>query len=374
MTPPPALYTGSAVAKVTRRCCISGFQMGLNGCHLVPKDQGVWWANNEMRLYASSTAGELGDEANHALLRADINTLLDNHHFSIVPKPSPSDLGSSYAFATHVLKDDDESREFRDLYHNIALSQAGVDKIRPEFLFVRFAWAIFSHLQTFIGSPTRRYLAVTLRNETGPGSCTTQTKLMDGQEVHDFLTSRGLTRSGSRKRSWSQITQDEADAESGDVYQGRWEQRSRHFSGANPSSDDLDPEMRGIQDNMRWLDEFGQFPRARDFQQEQIEPNSQWYDRGFGQLSELPAQGLPQADVWDDYDECDYIDLQRSRGVERGHPSRHVFGRPDVGFSAPDSERTLNLFASHGSNRSSALLDPLAHDDDELQHQQLHHW
>ncbi|KAH8742699.1 hypothetical protein F5883DRAFT_651287 [Diaporthe sp. PMI_573] len=191
---------------------------------------------------------------------------------------------------------------------------------------------------------------------------------MDGREVQDFLTSRGLTRSGSRKRSSSQITQDE-DAETEDVYQERWERRSRHFSGVNTSSDDLDPEMRRIQDNTRWYDEFGQFSRARDFRQEQIEGNSQWYDREFGQLSELPAPGVPQADVWDDYDECDDIDRERRRGVERSRPSRHVSGSPDVG-SSPDSERIPNLsrsFTSHGSNRSSALLDPLAHDDDELQ-------
>ncbi|KAH8746619.1 hypothetical protein F5883DRAFT_510197, partial [Diaporthe sp. PMI_573] len=318
MNPPSALYTSSAAAKVTRRCCITGFQMGLNGCHLVPKNQGVWWANNVMRLFASSTVGELGDEANQVLLRADVHMLLDNHHFTIVPKPSPSGLSSSHAFATHVLKDDDESREFRNLYHNIALAQTAVDRIRPEFLFVRFAWAIFSHLQTFISSPARRHLAVTLRNETGPGSCITNTKMMNGREVNDFLTSRGLTRSGSRKRSSSQVTQDEWDVGTEDIYQERWERRSRQFSDANTSFDYLDPETSRIRDNTQWYDEVGQFSRARDFRQEQIERNSRWYERNFEQHSEITATEVPEAD---DYNECDDIDLERGRDSSLSYAS-----------------------------------------------------
>jgi hypothetical protein len=368
MNPPSALYTGSAAAKVTRRCCITGFQMGLNGCHLVPKNQGVWWANNEMRLFASSTVGELGDEANQVLLRADVHVLLDNHHFTIVPKPSPSGLSSSHAFATHVLKDDDESREFRDLYHNISLAQTAVDRIRPEFLFVRFAWAIFSHLQTFISSPARRHLAVTLRNETGPGSCITNTKMMNGREVNDFLTSRGLTRSGSRKRSSSQVTQDEWDVGTEDIYQERWERRSRQFSDANTSFDYLDPETSRIRDNTQWYDEVGQFSRARDFRQEQIERNSRWYERNFEQHSEITATEVPEAD---DYNECDDIDLERGRDVERDRSLIQASGSPDVGSSPPDKAYMPKLsrsFTSHGSNRSSTLLELVAHNEDELYH------
>lgn len=359
MEPQSASDSGSA-SKVFRRCCVTGYQMGLNGCHLVPKNQGVWWANNGMRLYASSTAGELADEANLALLRADIHTLLDNHHFAIVPKPSPSGLRDSYAFATHVLRDNNESREFRDLYHNVAVAQEGIDKIRPEFLFVRFAWAIFSHLQTFISSPARRHVLVTLRNETGPGSCVTELKLMDGREVSDFLTNRGLTRSGSRKRSSSQMTRDEWDKGAEDVYQERWERHSRQFRGLDTSLPDLDPDMSRIQDNTRWYDEVGQFSGARDLRQEQIQRNSHWYEQELEHIPNHAAAEVPG------YDECDDTHLESGREVERGRPLRQAHGSHDADASPPDSDHIPTLsrsFTSHGSNRSSALLDPLTHED-----------
>ncbi|KAK7731575.1 hypothetical protein SLS53_008739 [Cytospora paraplurivora] len=308
----PSLQGPPVAADMSRRCCVTGYKMGLNDCHLVPKNQAVWWANNEMRRYTNSIAGELGDVANLALLRADIHNLLDNHHFGIVPKPSSSSSssstndqdsdGNSFAFAVHVLKDDATSRELCALYQNVAIAQAGVDRARPEFLLARFAWAIFSHLQTFLYSPVRRHLAVIIRDENQPSI--TQIKLMDGREVTGVLASRGLTRSGSRKRSSSQITQDEGNLESEDLYQERWERRSRQFSSGTTSWEDMDPEMRQIQENTRWYDEVGQLSSARDFELEQIEQNDRWYAREIEhQHADAEDKDRWDADA-DDFDEA----------------------------------------------------------------------
>lgn len=350
-SPSPPHTSPRPPSKTTRRCYITGYQMGINECHLVPKNQDVWWANNGMRHYTREVTGLLKDEANLALLRADIHSLLDHHQIAIVPKPSspssPLSQGShasAYAFAAHVLKDDDESREFCDLqYHNVAISQAGVDRLRPEFLFVRFAWAIFSHLQTFLSSPIRRYLTVTVRDETEPGSCATECKWMNSDELTKFMAVRGVSRSGSRtrKRSSSQMTQDEEDVKTSDAYQERWDRRSRSLDSADTSADDLDPDIRQISENTRWYEEVGQFSRVCDSRQAQVEENTRWYEEvcQCSQLSE--AEQRHEADSWDD-----------DSDLERGRPRR----KPGLGSPPLESEGMPNLsrsFTSYGSNRSS---------------------
>ncbi|KUI57031.1 hypothetical protein VP1G_04377 [Cytospora mali] len=245
-----------------------------------------------MRRYTKDMAGLPKDEANLALLRADIHRLLDGHQFAIVPKPSSpsasssslvqSSERSSFAFAAHVLQTDNEAREFGDLYHNVAISQSGHDRLSPEYLFARFAWAIFSHLQTFLNSSTRRYIAVAVRDENDVDSFNIELKQMNGEELTKYLSNRGVTRSGSktRKRSSYQMTWDGEDLEVDDAYQERWERRSRSFDrssvSSDASSDDLDPRMRQIRDNTRWYEEVGQFSQAHEQRQEQIDRNTQW--------------------------------------------------------------------------------------------------
>lgn len=350
----------------SRRCWITGYHMGINECHMVPKNQDVWWAANSMRQYTMNTDGVSRDAANIALLRADIHQVLDGHKFAIVPKPSLSPSSgssgsSSFAFAAHVLESDYEAREFCSLYHNVAIAQAGIDRLSPEFLFARFAWAIFAHLQTFLNSSiTRRCLAVMVRNDTDRY---TELKRMDGQEWAKYLAVRGVTRSGSktRKRSSSQITQEGNDRrDTDDAYQERWERRSRSLESADPSSgggcldDDLDPEMRQVRMNTRWYDEVGQFSRG-DLEQEQLDRNTRWYDK-------VGRAGLSDGEEQSEADEADHdSDLECEHGPSRGR-------RRHLGYSPPGSDGMPHLsrsFTTHGSNRSGSPLADLLGNEDE---------
>lgn len=351
---PSALSIDQTSSKTSRTCYITGYQMGVNECHLVPNNQDAWWANNGMRLYTKSVTGHIADEANLAILRADIHSLLDNHQIGIVPKPSPSpsppsslippvlDHGpgrSSYAFAAHVLKDDDESREFCDLYHNIAIPQIGVERLRPEFLFTRFAWAMLSHLQTFLSSPTRRHVALTARNDTEPGSCETDLRWMNGKELTSHLATQGFTRSGSRtrKRSSSQMTHDEGESNV-DAYIERWAGRCRSIDSTDAPSDILDPETKHIRDNTLWYDTVGRFSRARDLDQERIKENTRRYEE--------QRQRFLVDDIADTSDS--------------GSEMEHDHQQPMQLASSPGSEDMPNLsrsFNTSGSNRSSTLLD-----------------
>lgn len=294
----------------SNQCWITGYHMGVNECHVVPKNQDVWWADNNMRQYTVDTDGVSRDTANIALLRADIHQMLDGHKFAIVPKPSflpssGSSQSSSFAFAAHVLKSDYEAREFCLLYHNVAIPQDAIDRLSPEFLFARFAWDIFAQLQTFLNSSTtRRCLEVMVQNNTD--RCT-ELKQMNGQGWTRYLAIRGVTRSGSktRKRSSSQITQEGNDRrDTDDAYQERWEQRSRSLENADPSSgvgssdDDLDPEMRQVRMNTRWYDEVGQFSRG-NLEQERLDRNTRWYD-------EVGRAGLSDGEEQSQADEAEH--------------------------------------------------------------------
>lgn len=377
LAPPSASsYTGS-----TCRCWITGYQMGINECHVVPNNQELWWFNNRMRRYTKA-AGVSRDEANIALLRADVHAALDGHKFAIIPKPlapsaspNPPQQDSSrsggnsdetpFAYATHILETDDEAREFCDLYQNVALAQEGVNKLSPEFLFARFAWAIFAHLQTFLNSPTRRHLAVIVRDEADISF--TALKLMNGSELTKFLTARGVTRSGSkaRKRSSSQMTEDMEDADStDDAYKERRQRRRYSLGSANNLDElsvDLDPETCRINANTKWYQEVGRFSRG-DLEQERIDRNTLWYDE-VGQYSRgnLEQERIDRITRW--YDEArrcfaDDSDLAYGYDPARGRPRRR--GQEEFGSSPPGSDGIPNLsrsFTTHGSNRSSILAD-----------------
>lgn len=325
--------------------------MGINECHVVPKNQDAWWAANRMRQYTMTTDGGSRDATNIASFRADIHQVLDSQKFAIVPKPSSPSPGSSesasFAFAAHVLESDYEAREFCALYQNVAIAQAGVARLSPEFLFARFAWAVFAHLQTFLDSSiTRRYLAVLVWDGTDRY---TEFKQMGGEEWTRYLAARGQPRSGSRtrKRSSSQMTQEAADAsETDDAYQERWATRSRSLDSAD-SEEGLDPEMRQIRWNTRWYEEVGRFSQG-DLEQEQLDRNTRWYE----EVGRFARARLFDGEEPNDTDISDY-DSDSGRGRQPRRRSDHLGSSPPSLQGMPQFSRS---FTAHGSNGSSSPL------------------
>ena len=378
--PPMPLPSASTSPRPTpsapsRRCYITGYLMGINDCHLVPRSQENWWAKNGMRRYTKAVPGLISDKANLALFRADIHALFDNHYFAIVPKPlDQSPTPSSYAFAAHVLKDDETAREFCDLhYHNVGIPQSAVDTLSPEFLFARFAWAIFWHLQAFFETPTRRHIALTTRNEAGQNE--TDLRWLNGKELTSYLATWAVTRSGSRsrKRSSSQMTQNDEDF---DVYQERWARRRDGMDSSDSSDtslDNLDAETRRIRENTRWYHKVGQYCGARDPEEERIKESTRWYEE--------VGQYCGSRDREDDYvkettrwyeENCEpscssstgdqYQQEPSNRDAEDG---RFRIEQPTQ-LTSPGLEGVPPLsrsFTTSGSNRSSAFLDASVNED-----------
>ncbi|CAN8104850.1 unnamed protein product [Discula destructiva] len=367
----------SSASRTFDRCAITGYLMGTNDCHIVPNNQDIWWASNRMRQYTRHVIGLPKDEANLMKLRADVHMLFDSHRFTLVPKPSfPSSLPSlptqssptqspSFAFAVHVLHNDDEALEFCDLYHNVAISQSSADRSRPQFLFARFAWALFSHLQTFLKSPASRYLKVIIPDETGNNN--TELKKMNGDELDRHLAHRGVTRSGSKTRKRSRTIHDGSEADADDAYQERWERRSRSLGsddsddsvgGAWDTSMAIGPRQEQIDWNTRWYNENiapkllyaeevrGQdawdTPMAISSRQEQIAWNTRWYKENIASKLSDAEDGRSDTDTFD-----------QSDGEECGR-GRQQHDHVELGSSPPVLSRS---FTTHGSNRSSIFAD-----------------
>lgn len=286
-----------------------------------------------MAEYASRFPGTVDDEANIAILRADLHLLFGQRRFTVVPKPSAalssSGPPSSYALAIHVLNDDEETGEFPGLYQNISLQTKHVDKLSREFLFAQFAWALFPLLWSFLETPVPRRLAVIIKqdeNRDRPNRISSylshpQFQWMNNAQFTQHLHMRGESRNGSRKRRPSQMTRDaEADVE--DVaYEERWERRSDSLSADNDAGY-LDHAQEQLDEATRWYEYHGRYAAV------DLTPDD-WKYEG---------------------------DANRGRSRYRDHRSNHAHDAN--ADSNADLEGVPNLLWSpiSGSNRSSVRL------------------
>ncbi|GME32278.1 hypothetical protein MMC29_000718 [Neofusicoccum parvum] len=127
----------TALALRDGSCRMSGCEETCRVAHLVPRQEEAWF------------------DANAMLLRADLHLTFDQMQFVFVPKPLPP--GEPWCpFVVHLL--DPLARELCRLYHNVPL-QAPLG-VTPEYLFARFAWAVFPFLEDFLRHPVARKLLV----------------------------------------------------------------------------------------------------------------------------------------------------------------------------------------------------------------------
>ncbi|KAL8346110.1 hypothetical protein RB598_000149 [Gaeumannomyces tritici] len=212
----------AAVKERDVTCRLSGYIDGTEAAHLVPAGEKNWFSANDMLRYCPPSASAINDEKNILLLRKDIHYLFDAKRFVFVPKrpaaPNPitlpttsfpveahahihptPDLDAQTKLAAYVLLPE-VFPELVGLYHN-RLPQP-LCGIGVEFLFARFAWALFSdtHMPIF-GSDFK--IAVLLFDKTTGAFETRHMRGVD-TKAHTRLFDRPQSKSASpRKRSLS---------------------------------------------------------------------------------------------------------------------------------------------------------------------------
>ncbi|KAI1114914.1 hypothetical protein F5Y14DRAFT_412418 [Nemania sp. NC0429] len=239
--------------QVANRCFVTDTNIGLEKCHLVPQAQLKWFMRNGMWRYARrSSAQRIHDPANILLMLGHLRWAFDRPLFVILPKPStvtstgpsasaaplalaapstsptPSTSTASltsenkaqtYAFVTHVISGDPEARDLAALYHNRAIQSKYFNTLeRREFLFARFAWALFPYLRDFVQNTSlREFIIVDGDNHVS--------RSVTGEEFATMRENRGESIDWPRKRRRSSSSRDEELTGEDDIYDDAFEER-----------------------------------------------------------------------------------------------------------------------------------------------------
>lgn len=168
--------------------------------------QTAWFDKNGMSRYGRSVYPSIDDDANRLWLRKDMHSsTFDAFRFAFVPKlvASAEETTSScreVGYVLHILALDQPL--FHSFYHDVRLHLHGVAR---EYLFARFAQAVFIRVEPFVTAHKRRRIA---RFVLGPRLSEEEvvTEEVDGDELFQMYSGGGRTRSHSptkRKRDGS---------------------------------------------------------------------------------------------------------------------------------------------------------------------------
>ncbi|KAI7288375.1 hypothetical protein KC343_g571 [Hortaea werneckii] len=162
--PSPGFLSTSNIRNITatlaqrdRICRVSAHQEMLQEAHVVPEQEEIWFTSNGMRRYTVEGPRHgpelLNNVENRLLLRSDLHMLWGLRSFVFFPK------GPQHEMVVHVTQ---SSEELLELYHNRKTQPLFA---RHEFLFARFAWALFPFIRSFLYAGQSR--TVSVRGEEG---------------------------------------------------------------------------------------------------------------------------------------------------------------------------------------------------------------
>merc|ERR1711881_641030 len=148
----------SAVIARDKSCIVSGSRDFLHRAHLCPRAETEWFQTNGMSRYNNQLelSGDVAtdDMANAIALRPDIHTAFDQGYFMIARKKEHWVL--HFLRTTHDLGRD---------YHRLPVDIN--PNLAPEFLMVRFAWAVFPLVRSFLERGGERLIKVRQHMDAG---------------------------------------------------------------------------------------------------------------------------------------------------------------------------------------------------------------
>lgn len=146
--------------------CIMTGVLTKDMAHLIPQASASWFRRNRMGDYLTNPRGAFGpdNEANICRLRGDLLKDFDELAFAFVPKFTRRGC----RLVAHYLSAADDLICPASIFHNQMTYQ--LDKIAPEFLLSRFAYAVFGLLHGFTAQTARR-LAIVEPGEDELGLC-----------------------------------------------------------------------------------------------------------------------------------------------------------------------------------------------------------
>lgn len=211
------------------RCILSNSSYSLKKAHIIPRAQRTWFGDNVMATYGRGS-GTVDDQGNKVHMRHDLHSVWDDHNFSLVPKGDD--------FAVHVLNTLCPGiTGFAAAWHNVPVQKNALSHTTGEYLFSKFAQAVFMLLKPFITQSTvHRFVA---RMQAQVDDVRHGHKLVEewlsGTSLGDLYSgggSKGSSPRMSRKQSHSHFSVDlgnrgELDCHSGESdFDSTWYERN----------------------------------------------------------------------------------------------------------------------------------------------------
>ncbi|KAH8749210.1 hypothetical protein F5883DRAFT_232378 [Diaporthe sp. PMI_573] len=213
--PPIAIFAVPAVPRHKfSRCVLSNYDYSITKAHLVPSANINWFRINSMRLYEDKQQSMrfIHNTRNILTIRADLHTMWDTHTFTLVPKQG--------RFVAHVLTAlTPGGREFAAEWHNRPTQRNALEGVAKQYMFAKFAQAIFMLLKPFVAfAPLRRYVArlrakAAEEQDGEEQEFEVQREWLSGAALQDLYSGGGSRRASespsSRKRSRSETSADD---------------------------------------------------------------------------------------------------------------------------------------------------------------------
>ncbi|KAL8942839.1 MAG: hypothetical protein Q9211_001225 [Gyalolechia sp. 1 TL-2023] len=271
------------------------FRKEVNGPNLPFGDDEVMPAGQ----YSLWLPGYRYDINNRILLRRDLHHSFDREKkFVFVPK-KPSSNESN--MVVHLVG---YSREYGELYHN-TLTRT-LDTIPREYLFARFAWAIFPKVEVFLLSHTERLL------NTAPSIC----RMFTPSECDKLAVARNK-RGGTgspRKRQKPETTDDQAEDQDGVGEMDSNERPKKRIKSQQPtkSGQAIASTNPTIPDQLVSKESYLDWQRMRQLVRDALEkercrsdPGGEWEDNLVWAMEIIRNEHSAKTlQAWDDLDEA----------------------------------------------------------------------
>jgi hypothetical protein len=192
----------------TSRCAISNFSFAIDGAHLVPQEEALWYQRNDMRRYGDAVLCDIDNSTNIIPLKTDLHRCFDNRWIAIIPKVMKTTIPHSPQYVTHILRR--EAVELWPTYQNIIVQYLD-GKARP-YLFARFAWAILLQVKPFITDDLSRHvIRIKISDED---KIEYKKELLSGPQLKAYYGgggSKGATPENKRSRIDSRADDEDSD-------------------------------------------------------------------------------------------------------------------------------------------------------------------
>lgn len=226
------------------RCILSNHGYSVTKAHIVPSANVRWFQINNMKRYEDEhhTRRFIHNIRNTLSLRVDLHTMWDAHMLAFVPKRGQ--------FVAHVLAAPTlGGREFAAEWHNRPV-QRGALGVAEQYMFAKFAQAIFMLLKPFVAFSSMGKYVARLRAKAGEmEEYEVRSEWLSLKALHDLYSGGGSRRAsespGSRKRSRSQTSANDWGEE--DI----WEQPRHKMVRVDLWGDASDEEGYGCEDE-KW--------------------------------------------------------------------------------------------------------------------------